>query len=408
MKTAVIAIVVLVQAFDFFLKYLNYRNRNAPLPENVRDVYDEETYKKQSAYAMENLKLGVVSGICMLAVTVTLLAFNVYSGLYYFIAGFTESAYLRVYFMFASAWLIALPVSLVFEAIGTFKIEAKYGFNKTSAKTFIADIVKSALLNGVLINLGLLSLFMMLHGILGNMVFIAFFFVLAGFIMIYIFFSSLFIRIFNKLTPMEEGSLKDKVVALCKEIGYPVKRIFVIDGSRRSTKANAFATGFGKGRTIALYDTLIEKFTEDEVLCVTAHELGHAKKRHILKMMPFFLIGFVMLLALAYFVVNSEAVALAFGFTEINPAFGMFIMMVIFSPIMLLFMIPLTAFMRRNEFEADSFEVKYVGKDPAISAMKKIGRVNYANLTPHPLVVKLTYSHPPIDQRIRAMEECKF
>jgi len=402
-KIAVILILVAMQLFDFFLKFLNYRNRNAPIPENVKDIFDPETYAKRSAYEMEHVRLGIVSGLCTLAFMVAILAFNLHSSLYTFISGHTSNMYLQVYFMFAVVWLIALPIGTIFDAIGTFKIEAKYGFNKSTVGTFFGDMLKSAIVEGVIFNLGLLSLFLLLHGLLGNGVFIAFIFVVAALVVLIMFLNPLLVRIFNKLTPLEDGPLKDRVMALSHEADFPVKRVFSVDGSKRTTKSNAFLTGLGKSRTVGLYDNLINDFSEDEVIYVLGHEIGHAKLKHMLRRLPLICLNFLPVLALAFFVVNSEGISLAFGFSELNVAFGLYIGMILSGPILMLLQWPSNALSRKHEYEADAFGVKFTGSEAGISAMRKIGRLNFANLTPHPFVVKVGYSHPPLCQRIAAM-----
>ena len=403
-KIAVIAIVIIAALLEFFFKYLNYSNRNAPLPENVKDVFDEEEYKKSKAYGAESMRFDMFSGLIGTVVSVALLMLNVHSRLFYFIAEHTSNFYLQTFFMFVVVWFIAMPVSAVLGAISTFKIEAKYGFNKTKPLTFVVDIFKEGLLSGVLM-LGLLSAFIALYNALGNWVFIAFFFVLIVFVVLLLFSSILQMRLFYKFTPLEDGSLRTRTEELAKTIGFPIKRILVLNASKRSTKSNAFFTGFGKTKTIGLFDTLIEKCTEDEVLAILAHEMGHAKKKHLFKSIPLILAQFIIILAVAYFVVNAEAMSVAFGFSGVNIAFGMFIAMIVAMPIFMFMGIPSSILSRKHEYEADTYEVKYVGKEAAISAIKRMYATDYGNLTPHPLVVKLSYSHPPLSQRVKAMEE---
>ena len=407
-KIAVILIMVAMQLFDFFLKYLNYRNRNTPVPESVRDVYDPETYTKRNAYEMEHVWLSIVSGLFNLALTVAILAFNAHSGFFNFIELHVGSIYLQVYFMFAMVWLIELPFSAIFGAIGTFKIEAKYGFNKSSVGTFLGDMVKETILSDIIISLGLLSLFMLLHGILGNGVFIAFILVVAVVMVIIRFLNPLIVRVFYKLTPLEDGSLKDRVMALSCEADFPIKRVYMVDGSKRTTKANAFFTGLGKSRIIGLYDNLINEFTEDEVIYVLAHEIGHAKKKHMRRTLPLSLFSFLPMLAMAFFVVNAESVSLAFGFYELNVAFGLFIGMALAMPFFVFLRWPSSALSRRHEYEADAYGVQFTGVEPAVSALKKLGRLAFSNLTPHPFVVSMTYSHPPINQRIETLEALRI
>ena len=403
MKILIIAIIIFAALMGFFLKFLNYRNRNAPLPDNVKDVFDEEEYKKSKAYGAESMRFGMFSGLIGAAVSVAILAFNVHSRLFYFIAGHTGNFYLQVIFMFVAVWFITMHVTAILDAIDTFKIEAKYGFNKTTPGTFIFDIIKTGLLTGVIF-LGLLSAFIFLYNAMGNWVFIVFFFVLLAFMVLMIFSSVLQMRLFYKFTPLEEGSLRTRTEELAKTIGFPIKRILVLNASKRSTKSNAFFTGIGKTKTIGLFDTLLENFTEDEILAVLAHEMGHAKEKHLLKRMPLQFLIFAIVLGAAYFIVNADAISLAFGFTGLNIAFGMFATMIIVMPLFMVLGIPASAVSRKCEYEADTYEIKYVGREHAISAIKKLYAKDYGNLTPHPLVVKMTYSHPPLSQRIAAME----
>jgi len=403
----IIGIIIVMTLFGLFLKYLNYRNRNAPIPENVRDIYDEDTYKKRSAYDMENLRLGILSSLINTAIFVAVLVFGVHSRAFYHALSFTNNEFLRTYFMFAIPYFIAYPFGLIFELISTFKIEAKYDFNKTSAFTFVKDCVLELVFVNGLVMMGLVSVFMLLHNAFGNMVFIVFFFILLLVMMFVMMFMSFIIRLFNKLTPLEDGSLKDKITELSSTLGFPIKRIMVIDGSKRSTKPNAMFTGFGKLKTVMLYDTLIKDFSEDEVLAVVAHEIGHSKGKHLWKMMPMQLLSFAALMGVAFFVINSAGIAYAFGFEQINAAFGLYVTFVISGPLMQMLSIPASIRSRKHEYEADAYEVKYVGVEPAISAMKKIYRKSFGNLTPHPFVVFISYSHPTASQRIAAMENFK-
>jgi len=393
-----------MQLFSFFLEYLNFKNRNAPLPDNVKNVYDEETYVKRSAYEMENRVLRIISGLCGLVITLVVLGFNLHSAFFYHLN--IENVYLRVYFMFVMVALISLPLDIIFGAISTFRIEAKYGFNKSTVGTFVGDIIKEQLIMGVLM-LGLISIFMMLHGALGNMVFVAFFFVLVAIMLFIIFFFHFFSRIFNKFTPIEEGELKEKIDALSVETGFPVKRIYSMDASRRSTKLNAYFAGFGRNKTIVLYDTLIEKLTEDEVVTVLAHEIGHAKKRHTLVGQTMAFASMALVLLIGFFVVNQTAISTDFGFTELNIAFNLFILMIFASPIMTLLQIPRSALSRAFEYTADDYAIQHTQKDAFISALVKLHQEAFANLTPHPVVVLFSYSHPPLTQRIDAIEKLK-
>jgi len=403
MRTLIFAIFFLSTAFGFFLQYLTYSRRNAPLPENVKDVYDSDTYKKNQSYKMECLRYSIVTGVIGTMVSLSILFFNFHHILYTFISGHTVNLYLTSMFIMILPMLISAIVGTFLGIYETCGIEEKYGFNKTTPKTYIIDFFKEMFILLIVAG-GLLSLFLLLHNLLGNFVFLAFFFVLFALVLIISFISPLLIRIFYKLTPLEDGELKDKIEAFAKETGYKLKGIYVVDASKRSSKMNAFAAGFGKTKTIGLFDTLIEKMTHDEIIGVLAHEIAHAQKRHVLKSTPLSLLSLAIMCAAAYFVVAMPEVSQAFGFEGVNMAFGIYIMFILISPITVLLQIPKNALSRKHEYEADAFEVQYVGADVAVSAMKKLYREDLGNLTPHPFVVLIEHSHPTASQRIAAMQ----
>jgi STE24 endopeptidase len=404
MRFAIIFIFLATTAFGFFLKYLTYSRRNAPLPENVKDVFDEETYKKNQAYGMARLGFSIVAGVTGMVVSLLILLFNVHFWLYDFITTHTTNLYLTGFFMLGVPMLVGAVIGQLLDIYDTFVIEEKYGFNKTKPVTFIVDFIKELLI-GAVVGGGLLALFLLLYNVMGEWVFLTFFFVLLAFQLFMMFISPYLIRIFYKLTPLEDGSLKDKINDLAKKTGFKFKAIYKVDASKRSTKLNAFASGFGKTKTIGLFDTLIEKMTEEEVISVLAHEIGHAKKQHILKRAPLSLSIFGLLLAAAYFIVTLPAVSQAFGFADANPAFGIYILFIMVSPLMLLLNIPATALSRKHEYEADGFSKELAGTSVAVSALKTLYRESFGNLTPHPFVVMMEYSHPPLTDRVAAIEK---
>ena len=403
MRILVIGIVFALSMFSFFLDYLTYSRLSAPVPDNVKDIYDEEGYKKNQSYLKVNMKWSLIGGIVGLVISLLFLILNFHSRLFDFISGHTINIYLTSLFIFFIPMFIEGIIGLGFDIHDTFIIEARFGFNKTTVKTYIADLFKGLGLTAI-IGGGLLSLFIFLYERMGNNVFLAFFFILVGLSLFFTFISPFLIRIFNKLTPLEDGELKTKIEELAARTGYKLKGIYMVDASRRSAKLNAFASGFGKTKTIGLYDTLVEKMTTDEIVSILAHEIGHAKKHHVLKSTPlgFFMIG--MILLVAYFIVPLPAASQAFGFAEANIAFGICIMLIFVSPLLLLLEIPGSIISRKHEYEADAFEKELMGKEAPISAMKKLYREDLGNLTPHPFVVMISHSHPTASQRIAAFE----
>jgi len=403
MRVLVIAIVLLTSLFGFFLKYLTYSKLNSPIPDNVKDIYDEEGYAKNQRYLKVNMKFSIIGGLVGLAISLALLLFNVHSHLFDYISGFTTNFYLTGLFIMVVPIIAESIIDLLFDIYDTFVIEARFGFNKTTVKTFIADLFKGLAI-AVIIGGGLLLLFMFLYDTLGDMVFLVFFFILIGFTLFMTFISPLLLRIFYKLTPLEDGELKTKIEDLVAKTGYNIKGIYMVDASRRSTKLNAFASGFGKTKTIGLFDTLIEKMTTDEIVAILAHEIGHAKKHHILKSAPLSLLIMGIMCFAAFFIVTQPVVSQAFGFAEANIVFGVYIMAILLSPLMMILNIPSSALSRKHEYEADAYEKELVGKEAPISAMKKLYREDLGNLTPHPFVVMMSHSHPTASQRIAAFE----
>jgi len=403
MRVLILVIFLATTAFGFFLKYLTYSRRNDPLPENVRDVFDEETYKKNQAYGMDKLRYSIAGELIGMALSLFFLLFNFHHKLYGFISGYTGDPYLTSIFILLVPIFIGSIVGRLMDIYATFVIEARYGFNKTTPATFILDFLKMTTLT-LIIMAGLLSLFLLLYDQMGNWVFPAFFFVLLLSQVFVSFLSPLLIRIIYKLTPLEDGELKDSIEALAKTTGYKLKGIYMVNASKRSTKLNAFASGFGKTRTIGLFDTLVEKMTVGEVVAVLAHEIGHAKKHHILKSTPLALLQYGIALIAAYFIITMPEASQAFGFADTNLAFGIYVMLILISPLMLVLQIPSNALSRKCEFEADAFEKLHSGGEVSISAIKKIYRESFGNLTPHPFVVLMEHSHPTLTSRVAAFE----
>ena len=404
MKIAVIVVYAFSVLLSLLYKYLNYRNRHAPLPENVRDVYDEAEFEKSKAYGAASLRLAMVSDLVSGLVLVGILAFNVHSRVFDFIVGYTDNSYFQFILMFMIVGCIGFFVKAVLDGVKTFRVEAKYGFNKTKPITFVGDLLKEGLGTAVL-TLGLLSAFVTIYGVFGDWVFFMFFAVLVVVVFLIMLLYPLIMRLFYKFTPLEDGPFRDRLENLAKTVGFPIKGIFVLNASKRTTKSNAFFSGFGRTKTIGLYDNLFEQFTEDEILSVVAHEIGHGKERHGLSTGLLFLLNVTIIVATAYFVIQAGTAPGAFGFYGTNVAFSMYVAFMLAMPSFSFMQVPSSMLSRKNEYEADTYSVKYAGKEAAMSAMKKLYVASYGNLTPHPLVVKLTYSHPPLSERLMGMEK---
>ena len=405
-KIVVIAIVTVAWLYQLFLLRLSLRSKDNPIPENVRDVYDEATYRKRLQYSAETNRLGIWKSAAGYAVDVVLLLFNLYAA---FAGLFAEKPWPQMFGVLLLS-VIASLVSIPFDWYGTMRIEQKYGFNRTTAKTFVADRIKELILRlGLLIGLG--SLLLGLHRTFGDWLILLFAVFATLFLLFFTFIYPFFSKLFNKFKPLEDGELKEKLTALLEKNGYRVRAINVMDASRRSTKANAYFAGFGKMKTIVLYDTLVESMTVDEIVAVFAHELGHGLHKDTLKNQILTFFEMLIIGVLAWGVLKLPALFSAFGFSETNYGFAL---IVIFSA-GVEFLWPLLGlvgnwFSRRAEYRADAHAVKEGCGEALISALKKLSRQNYGDLSPSPVLVALTYSHPTLSQRIeaiRALEQNK-
>ncbi|MCL2198553.1 MAG: M48 family metallopeptidase [Defluviitaleaceae bacterium] len=403
MRIAIIGVFLVSVLFRLFLNYLTYTRMNAPVPNNVKDVFDNEKYEKEQRYKREYLRFNIVDELIGVVFVLALLLLNLHFGLYEWINRFTDNIYLTSLFIMGIPIVAAMILDTIVGIYGTFVIEERYGFNKTTPATYFFDFLKSFAISAVLMG-GLFSLFLLLYNTIGEWVFIAFFFIMMIFQVFMLFISPLMIRVFYKLTPLEDGSLKDKIQAMAVQTGYKFKAIYKVDASKRSTKLNAFAAGFGKTKTIGLFDTMLDKMTEDEILFVLGHEIGHAKKGHILKSAPLSLLVFGIMLAAAYFVVAMPEVSQAFGFAGANLAFGIYVVAILLEPVMQVLQIPSNTLSRKHEYEADKFGKDLTSPAAGVAALKTLYRESLGNLTPHPFVVMMEYSHPPLTDRVSAIE----
>ena len=399
-KLCVLAAVTAVFLYRTLLRLLQWRSVKNPIPANVADVYDRETYLRWRQYRGEKSRLAMVSGAVEFAVDFCLLAFGAYA---LFARLFPESSFWQ---LFGVVLLSALSgvVSLPFSYYDTMVIEEKYGFNRSTKKTFWLDQVKSFLV-GFLLLLIIGSLLMVIHQALGDWLIAAFAGAMTLLILFISFLYPVFSRIFNKFTPLEDGELKDKLTALLEKNGYRVRAIQVMDASRRSTKSDAYFTGFGKMKTIVLYDTLVQSMTAEEICAVFAHEMGHGLHKDTLKSQLLTFIQMLLVALLAWLTLRSEGAFAAFGFGGVNYGFALILIMsaefALLSP---LFGLLVNWHSRRAEYRADAQAVKEGYGSALISALKKLSRENFADLAPSPLLVALEYSHPTLSQRIEAIE----
>lgn len=400
-KVSVLAVVTAVYLYNLLLDTIRMRSAANPIPASVADVYDQKTYAKWREYHAEKSRFSILTSTVSFLTDLVLLAFNVYAA---FAGLFPETGpmqILAVMLLSALSGVILLP----FEWYNTMVLEEKYGFNKSTAGTFWGDQIKSFLISVLLLTfIGMLL--MWVHRALGDWLIPAFAGLMTLLILVFAFLYPFFSRIFNRFTPLEEGELKDKLVSLLEKNGYRVRAIQVMDASRRTTKSNAYFSGFGKMKTIVLYDTLKESMTADEICAVFAHELGHGLHKDTLKNQILSGVQMIILAVLAWLTLRTPEVFRAFGFEGVNYGFALILVMTVeFALISPLFGLAVNARSRRAEYAADAQAVKEGYGTELISALKKLARQNFAELAPSPMLVRLEYSHPPLSSRIDAIEK---
>ena len=399
----IIALSLLGFAFlwKLFLNILSYRARNNPIPEELADVYDEETYKKRAQYAAENIILDIVKNSVSFAITFTLIITNVFA----LIVNGIDNIYAAAIIVIAVHIGVSTVVGFIFDYISTMKIEEKYGFNKSSMKTLIIDEIKGLIISSTLI-IGITCLFIVLYENMHDYILILFTGILFIIVLFIMFLAPVFSKIFNKFVPLPEGELRDKLKAMLEKYGYQVRDIKVMDASRRTTKSNAYFTGFGKSKTIVLYDNLLKVMDDDEIVAVFAHEMGHGLHKDTLKNSFFSLFNIAIIVVFCWLLARFPEMYGDFGFAGLNYGFGLVLLFECIMPVMSIILGLLNSIRsRRAEYRADEQAVKEGYGEQIISALKKLNRENYGNLNPHPLVVLLEYSHPTLLQRYRHIKE---
>ena len=403
--SVLISLLIFNYIFSSILSYINDKNWNDNIPNSLKDIYSKEKYIKAKNYKKETGKLGFFSSSLNFVITFLLLYFGVYG----FVSDYFTSNYQNLFiqsslFLF-TFYLFNTIISIPFQYYSTFNIETKYGFNKTNLKTFILDKIKGMLL---IVVIGGLLLYLALF-LYNNFVFGFWIYLWIGLsvfmIFMNMFYATLIVPIFNKLTPLKESSLKKKIYSFSKKIGYSINNIFIIDGSKRSTKANAYFSGIGPKKTIALYDTLVEKHTEEELVAVLAHEIGHYKKKHIFQSLILSIIQIGLITYLFELCLSDTSLINSLGGKTVTFHLGLIIFSILFSPIGLIIGVFMNFLSRKNEFEADEFAKKqYSGKYLAL-ALKKLSVDSLSNLYPHQFYVFVHYSHPPLIKRLEALEK---
>ncbi len=399
-KIFIIALAIISGLFPILLNLFKRKSTKNPIPENVRDVYDDETYERWRAYKGEHSRLDLISGIAALIVTVVMLLTNVYSA---FASLFPEGLVWQTLAVLLLETTVGIIVNLFFSYYATMVIEEKYGFNKSTLKTFIVDKIRGFIIS---LLLGLFLAFLMagLHVWLGDYIIILFTVALFLFTLLISFISPYLSRIGNKFTSLEEGELRTKLMELLTSHGYKVRDIQVMDASRRTTKLNAYFTGFGSTKTIVLYDNLVNAMDTEEICAVFAHELGHGLHKDVLKMQIMNILNLLLMAVAVWLSVREGRLHQAFGFSGVNYGFAYILTGVFISLIQPLTAMLTNAYSRMAEYRADRQAVTEGYGRAMVGALKKLARENFAELAPTRISVLLEYSHPPLSDRIAAIE----
>jgi STE24 endopeptidase len=401
----IIGLVVFNYLFSTVLDFVNAKNWRTEIPPIMKDYYNKEKYVKAKNYSKEKGRVSLISSTISSSITILFLASGGYGWLNNTISNYYEIPFLKSGFFFLALFILSDVISIPFSCFNTFVIEEKYGFNKMTVKTFVMDKIKGYLLTiivGGLLLFGAIYLVSILEKGFWIWLWIS-----LSLLMVFVnmFYADLIVPIFNKLTPLETGSLRDNIESYTKKIGYSLKNIYIIDGSKRSSKANAFFSGLGPRKTIALYDTLVNNHTEKELVAVLAHEVGHYKKKHVFTSLFLSIFQLGLMCFLLEICLNVGEISQALGGEEIEFHLGLIAFGILYSPLGTMLSIFMNLNSRKNEFEADAFAKETYDGVALATALKNLSVDSLSNLYPHPFYIFIHYSHPPLLKRLKALNE---
>ncbi|MCH4551158.1 M48 family metallopeptidase [Aestuariibaculum lutulentum] len=397
----IIAIIIVNFIVDKILDALNAKHFNDALPKDLQDVYDEAEYKKSQSYKSTKYKFGIITSTFSIVLTLGFLLLDGFAWVDNMARIYSENPIIIALIFFGIIMIGSDILTTPFSYYSTFVIEEQFGFNKTTLKTFILDKIKGWFMMAI-VGGGILALIIWFYQFSGEYFWLyAWGLVTVFTIFMNMFYSKLIVPLFNKQTPLDAGDLRDKISAYANTVGFKLDKIFVIDGSKRSTKANAYFSGFGSEKRVTLYDTLINDLDDEEIVAVLAHEVGHYKKKHIIfNLVSSVLLTGVMLYVLSLFISNpllSNALGVDMPSFHIGLiAFGM-----LYSPISEITGLIMNVFSRKFEYQADDYAKTTYKGEPLITSLKKLSKNSLSNLTPHPAYVFMHYSHPTLLQRIQ-------
>jgi STE24 endopeptidase len=378
------------------------------IPEKLKGIYDEEDYARQQAYQKENSRFGLYSGLFSFAVTMFVLIFKLFGWLDSSLREQISNPLLLTLAFIGIIYIINEILSVPFSYYATFEIEEKFGFNRSARKTFWLDLIKGLLL-GVLLGGGILALIVWIAGNIGELWWLYAWGVVTVFSLAMTFFySDVIVPLFNKQTPLEAGELRDAIENFAQKAGFKLKNIYIMDASKRSSKANAYFTGFGGKKRIVLFDTLLKDLSAEEIVAVLAHEIGHYKKKHIIKHMGVSIFNTGAMLFILSLFLSNQSLAIALGGTEPSFHLGIIAFSILFTPLSMLLGILTNISSRKDEYQADAYAADFGLSNALICGLKKLSVKSLSNLNPDKLYVFFYYSHPTLLQRAERLEDSKI
>ncbi|GGW66378.1 STE24 endopeptidase [Winogradskyella epiphytica] len=400
----IIAIIIINFIIDKVLDAINAKHYNDPVPEELKDVYDDAEYKKSQAYKATNYKFGIWTSLFSVVLTLSFLFLDGFEYVDNIARSYSDNPIIIALIFFGIIMIASDIITTPFGYYKTFVIEERFGFNKTTKRTFILDKFKGLLMM-VILGGGIIALIVWFYQVTGNQFWLYAWGIVTVFtVFMNMFYSKLIVPLFNKQTPLEDGELRNKISAYAESVGFNLEKIFIIDGSKRSTKANAYFSGFGSEKRVTLYDTLVNDLDDEEIVAVLAHEVGHYKKKHIIfNLVTSILLTGLTLYILSIFISNpllSNAIGVEIPSFHVGLiAFGM-----LYAPISEITGLIMNYVSRVFEYQADDYAKNTYKAEPLISSLKKLSKNSLSNLTPHKAYVFMHYSHPTLLERVRNLK----
>ncbi len=396
--------IIIINIKDKILDSINSKHYNDQIPTELEDVYDADEYKKSQAYKTTNYKFGIWSSLFSIVLTLAFLFLDGFEYVDNIARSYSEKPIIIALIFFGIIMIASDIITTPFAYYKTFIIEEKFGFNKTSKKLFIIDKLKGLVMMAI-IGGGIIALIIWFYELTGNQFWLYAWGTVTVFtVFMNMFYSKLVVPLFNKQTPLEEGDLRNKISDYAKSVGFNLNKIFIIDGSKRSTKANAYFSGFGSEKRVTLYDTLVKDLNDEEIVAVLAHEVGHYKKKHII----FNLVTSILLTGLTLYIlsifISNPLLSNAIGVEIASFHVGLIAFGLLYAPISELTGLLMNYVSRVFEYQADDYAKNTYKAEPLITSLKKLSKNSLSNLTPHKAYVFMHYSHPTLLERIKNLK----